>query len=77
MDILMVLMIYCLRADHVAAHAEYHAIGARVIRRVVVMAVTAAAQAGLTWSGSLIVVVRLMFGSVGCHAIMQQVKMRS
>ena len=71
MYILMVLMMARLRADHVASSAGYHDIGDHVIYRVTVTAVTAAALAGLTWSGVLVVVVGCVFGGVGCHAMIK------
>ena len=68
MDPLIFLMMAHFRADPVAACAGCYSIGARVIHRVAVRAVTDAARAGLTWAGVLGVVVGRMFGSVGCHA---------
>ena len=56
-----------LKAASVAAHAGYHAIGYHIIRRVSVMATTAAAWAGLTWSGVHVMAVGWILGGVGCH----------
>ena len=65
MDSLMVLLMARLRADPVADRVGYHAICARVIPVADVKAVTTAAQAGLPWSGALIVVMGWRFGGVG------------
>ena len=62
-----------LRAAPLAACTRYYAIGAPVIHRVVVTAVTAASPAGFTWSGAHVVVVG------GCLVVlgaMQQVNVR-
>ena len=58
-----------------ADHTGYHAIGARVIRRVDMTAVTAASQAGFTWSVVHAVVVGLVLGSVGCHTTSKGVEL--
>ena len=57
-----------LRASRVADRAGYHSIGDHVVYGAAVMAITAAAQSGLTWSGALAVVVGWIFGGIGCHA---------
>ena len=57
-----------LRYSPVDSHVGYNAIGAQDICRVAVTAVTDAVRAELTWSGVLVMVVRWMFGGVGCHA---------
>ena len=57
-----------LRAAPVAIRAGYHAIGARVIRRVAVTAVTTATRVGLAWLGVHVVFLGRMFGSVEYHA---------
>ena len=64
-----------LRAAPVSACAGYHAIGARVILRFTVMAVTAAARSGLTWSLVHAVVVGWLFIGVGFHATNKGVKL--
>ena len=70
----MGLFMDSLRDSPVAACAGYHDIGARVICRVAVADVTAAARAGLTWLGAFVVVVGWMFGDVGCHTTSKGVK---
>ena len=63
-----------LRAAHVAARAGYHSIGARIIRRVVVMAITAASLTVLNgweympWSRGIFLAVL---------GVIQRVKVRS
>ena len=57
-----------LRAAPITARAGYHDISARVICRVTVTSVTAAARVGLTLSELHDIVVGWMFGSVGCHS---------
>ena len=65
---LLMVTVCRLRAAPVAACTGLHDIGAQIIRRVVVKNVNAAPRAVFTWSGVHILVVRWMFGGVGCHA---------
>ena len=56
-----ILCVYCVETHWYS--------GSRVILRVTVIDVTAAARSGLTWSVVYVAVVGGVFGSVGCHAM--------
>ena len=60
---------------HISVWVVYHAIVTRVIRRVAMTAVTAAAWAGLIWSGVHVLVVGCIFGGVGCHTTSKGVEL--
>ena len=75
MDPLVVLIMDRLRASRVADRAGYHSIGDHVVYGAAVMAITAAAQSGLTWSGALAVVVGWISGGVRCDATSKGVEL--
>ena len=56
-----------LKAAHIAARAGYHSIGARIIRRVAVMAITAADLTVFKSLGVHAVVAGCTVGGLGCH----------